>query len=152
MDDLLRLLFPAGRMPAFQRRPLPIMKAGGCTLDWTTIPTVTVETSLDSGLIARPGDRYVERGTVLVQLSSGGKFGPADSSASDGRQVWTGRSRVCILNVTWLQSDPASDHPPVVMGGVMRRSALKVDVGGQMSLAQFLTLFPEVTFDDERDG
>lgn len=78
-----------------------------------------------------------------------GKYGPYDPSATDGRQTLT-RGKCFIMHRTWLQTDPKSDHPPTVEGGLLWRARLLVTDSAAGSLAtgptmtNFLAAFPRV--------
>lgn len=60
--------------------------------------------------------------------TSGGKYGPFDSAASDGRQTLT-KGNVYVLNETIREVDHTSAHPPVIYGGKIFKQRLLCTVG-----------------------
>lgn len=57
-------------------------------------------------------------GIVITTPGTGsGKFGPYDSAAADGRQTLS-RGDAFVLNKTVLESEPLSDHPGAMEGGL----------------------------------
>lgn len=93
----------------------------------------------------------VTMATTTSGVSGGGKYGPYDSGASDGRQTLT-RGRCYILNqtVTELAAGgliPApTDHPAVIEGGLVWRARLRIGGSGQPSVADFETAFPRIRY------
>lgn len=45
--------------------PPTLWKAGGITIDWSTVTAVAVETTLEDGTVVAIGDKYLRYGTVL---------------------------------------------------------------------------------------
>jgi hypothetical protein len=127
---------------------MPRWKAGGITLDWSTVTAVTEDTTLDDGTVVKNGDSYIRYGTVLSQITIGGKYGPADTGASDGRETVTNavRGRAFILNETVVKSEPGSDHPAVFDGGRVFKGRLKYGGSGEPTEANLETMFPDITF------
>jgi hypothetical protein len=72
-----------------------------------------------------------------------GKYGPIDTTASDGRQTMT-RGECFILNETVVYSELGSDHPAVIEGGLVWAARLLVGEVTQPTLANFLTAFPAI--------
>ena len=89
--------------------------------------------------------------TTTSGVAGGGKFGPYDGSASDGRQTLT-RGRCYILNQTALELaaggfiPAATDHPAVIEGGLVWRARLRIGGTGQPSVSAFETAFPRVRY------
>jgi hypothetical protein len=51
-----------------------------------TTPSVTLDPALFAGLAP---NGYVPSGTAIAKVTATGLWGPADSTATDGRQTWT---------------------------------------------------------------
>jgi hypothetical protein len=103
-------------------------------------------------------------GTAVVATStagvSSGTYGPASSTATDGRQALV-RGRCFILNRSVREYDAlglatkATDHPGVFDGGRVWRARLNIggdnptSIGGlEPTLAAFETAFPGITYVD----
>jgi hypothetical protein len=127
---------------------VPRWKAGGVTVDWSTVTAVSVDTTLPDDTVVKAGDKYIRYGTVLTQITAGGKYGPADTGASDGRQTVDGtvRGKSFILNETVVYSEPGSDHPAVFDGGRVFKGRLVYGGAGQPTEANLETMFPGITF------
>jgi len=126
----------------------PRWKAAGITLDWTTVTAVSVDTTLSDGTVVKAGDKYIRYGTVLSQITASGKYGPADTSVSDGRQLVdaTVRGRSFILDETVVYSEPGSDHPAVFDGGRVFKGRIVYGGANQPTEANIETMFPAITF------
>lgn len=127
---------------------LPRWKAGGITLDWSTVTAVSVDTTLDDGTIVKSGDKYLRYGTVLGQITAGGKYGECLTNLSDGRETVTNavRGKAFILNETVVYSEPGSDHPAVFDGGRVFKGRLVMNGSNQPTEANIETMFPGITF------
>ena len=127
---------------------LPRWKAGGITLDWSTVTAVSSDTTLDDGTVVKSGDKYLRYGTVLTQITAGGKYGECLTNLSDGRQTVTAavRGAAFILNETVVQSEPGSDHPAVFDGGRVYKGRLVYGGSNQPTEANIETMFPGITF------
>jgi hypothetical protein len=84
----------------------------------------------------------VTHGTTTAGTGNG-KYGPVDTTASDGRQTMT-RGEAYILNETVVKSELNSDNPAVIEGGLLWQDRLLVGVLNGPTLANFLTAFPAV--------
>jgi hypothetical protein len=81
----------------------PLYKAGGVTIDWTTVVAVAgADVTLPDGDVIRIGQKYLRYGQVITKITASGKFGPYDPGAGDGRQTLA-RGNAYILDETWLQ-------------------------------------------------
>jgi hypothetical protein len=81
----------------------PLYKAGGVTIDWTTVVAVAgSDVTLPDGDVIRIGQKYLRYGQVITKITASGKFGPYDPGAGDGRQTLA-RGNAYILDETWLQ-------------------------------------------------
>jgi hypothetical protein len=99
----------------FNRRAgdVPTMTATHTFAGGTT-PTVTFATTTPGG-------------------ASGGKYGPYDSAATDGRATIT-KGETYLLNRTVREIDLHSDHPPALVGGLVFRDRI-IATTGSASLA-----------------
>jgi hypothetical protein len=94
-----------------------------------TTPTVTIATTT-------PG-------------TGGGKYGPVDFAATDGRQTLE-NGRVFILNETVRELDVASDHPPALEGGkvyldrIIQSGAATHSLAAGPTLAELLAVMPRL--------
>jgi hypothetical protein len=82
----------------------------------------------------------VTHGTTTAGTGTN-KYGPIDTTATDGRQTMT-RGEVYIVNETVLLSELGSDHPPVFEGGLVFADRLLVNGVTQPTLANLLTAMP----------
>lgn len=130
----------------------PRWKAGGITIDWSTVTAVAADVTLADGRVVKAGQKYLRYGKVLTKITTGGKFGPYDTAASDGRQTLT-RGNCFILNETVIMDqDLHSDHPAVFDGGRVFEDRVTdiVDVSTHQianpSLTNLNTAFPAVTW------
>jgi hypothetical protein len=123
-------------------------KAAGITLDWATVTAVTVATTLPDGTVVNAGDSYIRYGTVLNKITASGKYGPVDTSASDGRHLVTNavRGDSFILDETVVMSQGGSDHPKVFDGGLVFKGRLLIGGTNQPTEANIETMFPDITF------
>lgn len=130
-------------------------KPGGITIDWTKVTAVSVDTVLTGGTTILAGQKYIPVGTVMVKVTATGLYGPADTSASDGRQTLdaTSRGKAFLLNEDVSQNSPlglvqgnASDHPGVFDTGTIWKALLKVGDTNQPTLNNFLLAFPGIAF------
>lgn len=78
--------------------------------------------------------------------AAAGKFGPAETGASDGRQTLT-RGGVFLLNETVKESDLHSDHPPVLEGGKVWKARI-VQGGTTPTIANLETAMPRLKYAD----
>lgn len=117
----------------------PHWKAGGVTLDWSAVTAVDSDTTLSDGTVVKAGDKYILYGTVLVNTGSATEYVPADSDdGSDGLV----HGETFILNQTVVESNPGSDHPAVIQGGLVWADRLQVGGSGEPTLDQLLAAMP----------
>ena len=131
---------------------VPRWKTGGVTIDWSTVTAVAADVTLADGRVVKAGQKYLRYGKVLTKITTGGKFGPYDADASDGREILA-RGNCFILNETVIMDqDLASDHKAVFDGGRVFEARVTdiVDVSTHQianpSLADLNTAFPDVTW------
>jgi len=131
----------------------PEWKTGGITLDWTTITAVTADTTLADGAIIKNGQKGLQFGTILAEITASGLYGPALTTATDGRQTLA-RGQVGILNETVLQSGydqlvaVASDHPGVLTGGRVWHARIQAGGAGQPTFATLEAALPRLDYAD----
>jgi len=131
----------------------PEWKTGGITLDWTTIAAVTSDTTLADGTIIKNGQKGLQFGTILTQITATGLYGPAITTATDGRQT-LGRTTTVILNESLLQSGfdqlvaVASDHPGVLTGGRVWKARIQAGGTNQPTFAQLEAAMPRLDYAD----
>lgn len=82
-------------------------------------------------------------GTSTQGIAAGGKYGPVDTSATDGRQTMA-NGDTFLLNQTVKQNELHSDHFPVIIGGYVRSVLLKVGGTNQATLANLLAAMPRI--------
>lgn len=117
----------------------PEAKAGGVTVDWTTIAASGADaTFLDEDFVAT-GEKFIRYGQILCKITASGLYGPYDSGASDGRQTIT-RGDCYIVNESMHMNSPHSDHPAVIDGGRIWRNRLIVGIYGGTNEVQTVTL------------
>lgn len=112
--------------------------------------TVTFADSLGSMTVAL-GTNSLTGGTAPsvtvtaggISGTSAGKYGPADTSASDGRQTLAEGSTF-IVNSTVIQSNLGSDHPAVFDGGKIFPDRLIVGGANQPTLASVKSALPRL--------
>lgn len=115
----------AGRSIQVTADGKPEMKAGGVTIDWSTVTAVSGSdaTYLD-GVVVPVGSKALRYGQVLVPITASGKYGPYDPAASDGRETAPARDTTFIVNETIVETEAKSDHPPVLFGGLCFKSRI----------------------------
>lgn len=98
----------------------PEFKAGGITVDWTKVAVLNAENpvTLQDGVIVPVNTQALPGGTILAVVTATGMYGPADTTATDGRQTLA-RGTTFIVNRTVLITDQRSNHPEALEGGVM---------------------------------
>lgn len=65
----------------------PEFKAGGVTIDWTTVVALGADTTQVDGGVFLAGQKILRFGQVVTKITASGKFGPYDPAAADGRQL-----------------------------------------------------------------
>lgn len=132
----------------------PEAPIGGITIDWSTIPAVDTDTTLDDGTIVPTGRKYLRYGQVLCKETSGGnsgQYGPYDAAASDGRES-VNRGECYVLNRTQLEVPlfgPGvvnSVSPQVIDGGQVFLDRILCGDTGLPTVADILAAFPRMRF------
>lgn len=126
-------------------------KAGGITIDWSTVNAVSgSDVTLDDGDVILIGDKYIRYGTVVSRITSSGKFGPADTTATGtGREIVTNavRGDSFILDRTVKLSELGSEIVGCAFdAGLVFRDHLNIGGSGQPTEANVETMFPGVSF------
>lgn len=105
------------------------------------------EVTLGDGTVIPAGEKYILPGTILSKITASGKYGPANTNASDGREgvAASQRGRSFILDRLLRYSESNSDHIGEVFdGGQVYRARLQVDGTYQPTTAQLLTMMPNI--------
>lgn len=133
-------------------RPRP--KTGGVTIDWSTVAAVSgADVTLNDGVIIPIGRKYLRYGQIITEITTGGKYGPYDPAAADGRQTLA-RGKCWIVNRTVTDNDPKGDHPEAIDGGtVFQARLIQVGAGTRSlaagpTLAEFEAAFPTIDYCD----
>ena len=124
-------------------------KAGGVTIDWSTVATNAGGTTLPDGTVVPAGTKFLRYGQVLSRITASGKFGPADSGAADGRQTMTidKRGEAFVLDRTITEAEYGSNQVGDVFdGGTVFESRIIMASGVAPTRTQFVTMFPDITF------
>lgn len=107
----------------------PEMKAGGVTIDWTTVAAVSgADVTLEDGVIVKIGEKYLRYGQVLAKITASGKYGPYDTAAVDGRATLA-PGDVYVCDVTTKSTDRAGDHVRALFGGLVWKGRLLATTG-----------------------
>jgi hypothetical protein len=109
-------------------------------LEFGNVPTITVD---GSGMTTATA---ITVATTTAGVANAGKFGPAYTDATDGRQTLT-RGGVFLVNETVKETDLHSDHPPVLEGGKVWRARI-VTASPNPTLANLETALPRLTYAD----
>lgn len=132
----------AGRSIQVTADGFPEMKAAGVSIDWSSVAAVTGSdvTYLD-GVLVKVGEKALRYGQVLSKITASGKYGPYDpAAAGTGREVAPVRGECFICNETIKEDERASDHPPVLEGGLVYLDRIIQSGAGAASLAAGPTL------------
>lgn len=121
----------------------PKYKAGGVTVDWTTVPAVSGSAvTYEDGVVVKVGEKAIRYGSVLYLLSDG-RYGLATDTAPSGGYK---RGETYLVNETWLEEDNMSAHPGVIDGGRVFRSRILAGGTGQPTLAQIEPALPGIVY------
>jgi hypothetical protein len=128
----------------------PLSKAGGITVDWTTVTAVAgADAVWEENVTVKIGFKGLRYGQVVCKITANGKYGPYDPGAADGRQTLT-RGSCFILNKSVIELERMSDHPHAIYGGQLFIGRTLNSGVGAASLAlgpteaNLLTAFPEM--------
>jgi len=133
---------------------LSTVGTGKCTVTGTGPFTLTFATSLGNLAVSADGASLTggsSPAATIATTSEGARtdlFGPADTSAVDGRQLVTNavRGDSYILDETVVYSEPGSDHPAVFDGGLVYKARLLMGGANQPTEANVETMFPAIAF------
>lgn len=125
---------------------------GGVTIAWELVTAVTVVTTLPDGTVISPGQKYIDMGAVMVKITSGasaGKYAPADTTATDGRQTLT-RGDVGLMDDVMIQHQAGifnmvinTEITGLIIGGLVWRQRIKASgTGNTPTLANLLVALP----------
>lgn len=136
----------------------PEWRSTGITIDWSLVAAVSGSpVTLKDGLVIPIGEKYLRYGQVLARVTVGGKWGPYDPAAADGREALV-RGACAILDQTVLEkgmiaglsNSPASDHPGVIEGGyvwfdrVIQSGVAAHTLALGPTKVEFLAAFPRI--------
>ena len=141
-----RTISTTGRQLRVSADGHPRWKAGGVTIDWSTVTPVNGDTTLPDGTVIKAGDSYIRYGTVLCRITASGKFGPYAAAANDGRQTLR-RGDCYLVDQTFLRSGIHADERSVIEGGLvyLPRIIGAAGVTGNPVEADLLTAFPDLS-------
>ncbi len=108
----------AGRSIQVSADGSPNFKMGGVTIDWTTVVGSAGDVTLLDGLLVKNGEKYLRYGQVVSMITATGFYGPYDPAAIDGRQNQN-RGQMYVVNESFKEDEVASNHPPVIEGGLV---------------------------------
>lgn len=85
--------------------------------------------------------------TTTSGVTNAGKYGPYDSSATDGRQTLS-RGTTVIVNTTIKQNTVgvATDYPDVITGGIVWKERLLAGTTGNPSFSSLETALPSLDY------
>ena len=110
----------------------------------TYTPTQTgagdADVTMKDGTVVKPGDKYIEAGSVLYKMGSG-KIGLATNATTLNRgETW-------ILDRALVYSDPGSELTGNLLeGGNVWKARIRAGGTGQPTLANVLAALPMLTF------
>ena len=147
-------------LDALRQTDVPLLVLDTNSLTGGSSPSVAIAESVkgraeadltltDGSTIVKAGDKYLEAGTVLVEITATGKYGPFDSAASDGRQTVdnTKRGKVWIMNSTVFYSDMGSElYGDVFNAGTVFKSRVKMGGTGQPTVANVEAALPGIDY------
>ena len=127
----------------------PDWKAGGLTIDWSTVTAAGSDTTLPDGVVIPAGQKGLQFGQVLCRITATGLYGPYLSGATDGRQTLT-RDQCFILNGSLLEKGPngiatvSTIQRGAFDGGLVFGARLGVGAAGQPTLAALQAVMPRL--------
>jgi hypothetical protein len=131
----------------------PLAKAAGVTIDWSTVAAVSgSDVTLNDGQVIPIGKKYLRYGQVITQITTGGKFGPYDPDASDGREAAPVRGKAYVLNRTALEDEPMDEYPEAIEGGrvfkarIIQSEAATHTLALGPTFAELNAAFPNFTY------
>lgn len=124
-------------------------KPGGITIDWSKVATNSGGATSLGGTSVPAGVKYIEVGTIMARVTASGKYAPADTSASDGRETVTNavRGERFVLDRLLLESEPHSEQVGDVFDeGDVFKSRIQMGGTNQPTEANVETMLPKITF------
>lgn len=109
----------------------PEWKAGGITLDWSTVIAVAADTTLADGQIIKAGHKGLQYGTVLTRLTASGKYAP-----------WTHAETATTLNGATIVG--ATSFTLTSAANVFPGDSLLFDTAGQAETLEVATVVGNV--------
>ena len=128
-------------------------KPGGITHDWNASgwPVGDGVTDIGGGVVVPSGVKYARYGMPLTKITASGKYGPALTTANDGRQVVDGflSGSTFISKRTHLQSSLKSDQCALIAdNGDVFTARMFTSYAGAPTLANLRAMFPKIGFID----
>lgn len=120
----------------------------GATLTVTQSGAAAAEVTLADGSKVAAGDKYILAGTVMARITATGKYAPADTTASDGRETVTAavRGERFILDRTMIKSLHGDHTGQLFDAGTVWKARLQIGGSGQPTEAHVEAMLPGVTF------
>lgn len=147
-----QILGTTGRQVQVTADGSPEWVTGGVTIDWATVEAASGDTILADDVVILDGQKGLRYGTVLAKITASGKWGPADTSAHDGREALS-RGNCGILNSTVLQHGPLpgfvsgpTDHPGVITGGKVFRERILAGTGDLPDFDDLEAALPRLSY------
>jgi hypothetical protein len=133
----------------------PKFKAGGVTIDWSTVPAVGANAStyytgdvvangkltFEDNVEVFVGEKVLRYGSIVTRQSDG-----TYRLATDAAPATPVRGETFIVNETWLETDVDSNHPGVIDGGRVFRARLLYGGAGQPSVAEVEAAMPGILY------
>ncbi|MCG9895424.1 MAG: hypothetical protein MH204_08120 [Fimbriimonadaceae bacterium] len=131
-----------------RRANIGTISATGATVAVVQEGSAVGELSLFDGTKVKAGDKVIPAGTVISKITSSGRYGPADTSASDGRQVVTALAKGSSYLVTKhiIQSEGHEIVGGLLEAGTVFRNRLAIGGTNQPTEANFVAMFPAIHF------
>lgn len=122
----------------------PKFKAGGVTIDWSTVAAISgSDVVYEDNVTVKVGEKALRYGTILYRLSDG-RYGPATAATISGGATLK-RGETYIVFETMLEEENMSNHPGVIDGGRVFRDRLVVG-GANPTLAQVEAAMPGIVY------
>jgi len=139
ISGLRRNLETWGRSIQLSADGAPKAKAGGVTMDWTTVPAVAGSAiTYEDGVTVGVGQKALRYGSVIYRIPATGLYGLADNATA---LVF---GETYLVNETVLEEDRNSNHPAAIDGGRVFRDRIKAGGATEPTLAAVHEAVPVV--------
>lgn len=105
----------------------PEWKAGGITIDWSTIAAPAADTTLTDGAVIKAGYKGLQFGTILTKITASGKYGPYTPAMV--ATTLNGATAVGALTATLT-----------AVTNILPGDSLTIDTAGAQEVAQVLSV------------